>query len=196
MRSKIRHARSPSPTLAKARPSQAAAWVDPHLRRYPDLDAIYPVATRVVDAAPLLSAWIKSNVTEPLLVGADIESEQWVSAVAGMAKVPYRVLRKERRGDRDVAIVVPDLHLFADRVPVLIDDIVSTGGTMIETVHHLREQRLPPAVCMAVHALFSEESYGKLTDIASAVVTTNAVPHSSNAIDLAPIIAESVRELL
>jgi ribose-phosphate pyrophosphokinase len=106
------------------------------------------------------------------------------------------VLRKERRGDHDVAVSVPDLHLFADRIPVLVDDIVSTGRTMIETARHLRDQGLPPAVCLAVHALLSEEGYGRLKAIASAVVTTNAVPHPSNAIDLAPLIGQSISELL
>ena len=172
------------------------AAVDPHLHRYSRLDEIYSVETRVAHAAPLLAAWIKSNVSRPLLIGPDIESEQWVAAVAGMADAPYRVLRKERRGDRDVRISVPDLHLFADRVPVLVDDIVSTGRTMIETARHLREQGLPAAVCMAVHALFSEESYAKLNEIASAIVTTNAVPHHSNAIDVAPIIAQSIGDLV
>jgi ribose-phosphate pyrophosphokinase len=172
------------------------ATVDPHLHRYATLDAIYPVATRVAHAAPLLSAWIKEHVARPLLVGPDIESEQWVAAVARTADAPYRVLRKERRGDRDVAVSVPDLHLLADRIPVLVDDIVATGRTMIETARHLLDQGLPPAVCLAVHALLSEESYGKLKEIASAVVTTNAVPHPSNAIDLAPVIAQSIRELL
>ena len=170
--------------------------VDPHLHRYKSLDAVYSVPSRVAHAAPLLAVWIRSNVERPLLIGPDIESEQWVSAVAGMADAPYRVLRKERRGDRDVAISVPDLSLFADRVPVLIDDIVSTGRTMIETARHLREQHLRPPVCIAVHGLFSDESYGKLKEVASTVVTTNSVTHPSNAIDLAPIIAQSMAGLV
>ncbi|TIR19923.1 MAG: ribose-phosphate pyrophosphokinase [Mesorhizobium sp.] len=172
------------------------ATVDPHLHRYPTLGAIYPIPTRTAHAAPLLAAWIRSNVERPLLVGPDIESEQWVAAVADMVGAPYRVLRKERRGDRDVRISVPDLHLYSDRIPVLIDDIISSGGTMMETARHLREQHFHFVVCVAVHALLSAESYRSLRDFASAVVTTNAVPHPSNAIDLTPVIAEAVRELM
>lgn len=108
---------------------------------------------------------------------------------------PDRVLRKERRGDREVAITVPDLGEVADRVPVLVDDIISSGRTMIETVRLPREQGLPPAVCLAVHAVFSEETFGMLNEIAATVVTTNSVPHPSNGIDLAPIIARRVSDL-
>ena len=170
--------------------------VDPHLHRYPSLDPIYPIPTRTAHAAPLLAAWIGSNVERPVLIGPDIESEQWVAAVAGMVGAPYRVLRKLRRGDRDVEISVPELHLSSDRVPVLIDDIVSSGRAMMETARQLREQHLARVVCVAVHALFSDETYRSLGDIASAVVTTNAVVHPSNAIDVTPVIAEAVRQLI
>lgn len=46
---------------------------------------IYTIPTRVVHAAPLISQWIKSNVTSPLIIVPDSESEQWVSAVANDA---------------------------------------------------------------------------------------------------------------
>jgi ribose-phosphate pyrophosphokinase len=170
--------------------------VDPHLHRHKSLDEIFPIPARVGHAAPLLAGWITSHVQRPLVIGPDSESQQWVSAVAELSDAPYRVLRKERRGDREVAITVPDLGEVADRVPVLVDDIISSGRTMIETVRHLREQGLPPAVCLAVHAVFSEETLGKLKEIAATVVTTNSIPHSSNGIDLAPIIARSVGDLV
>ncbi len=172
------------------------ATLDPHLHRYSSLEEIYSVETHVAHAAPLLADWIRSHVTRPFIIGPDIESKQWVSAVAGMADAPYRVLQKERRGDRDVRISVPDLRQIADRVPVLVDDIVSTARTMTETARHLRAQGLPPPVCLAVHALFSEGSYAKLKEVAAAVVTTDAVPHPSNGIAVAATIAQSIGELL
>jgi ribose-phosphate pyrophosphokinase len=43
---------------------------------------------------------------EAILIGADSESEQWVSAVGKEADAPYTVLEKVRRGDRDVEIAV------------------------------------------------------------------------------------------
>ena len=170
--------------------------VDPHLHRHKSLDEIFPIPTRTVHAAPLLAGWIAAHVQRPLVIGPDSESQQWVSAVAELSDAPYRVLRKERRGDRRVAITVPDLGEVADRAPVLVDDIISSGRTMIETIRHLREQGLPPAICLAVHAVFSEEAFGELKKIAATVVTTNSIPHSSNGIDLASITAHSAGDLL
>src|SRR5690606_29397042 len=86
--------------------SSAFDWlvtVDPHLHRYAGLDDIYSIPSRVVHAAPLLAQWIRAHLANPLLIGPDSESEQWVSAVAAAAKAPYQILEKIRRGDRDVS---------------------------------------------------------------------------------------------
>jgi ribose-phosphate pyrophosphokinase len=170
--------------------------VDPHLHRYRTLDAIYAVPTRVVHAAPLIGDWIAQHVPAPFVVGPDSESEQWVAAVAARAGAPYRVLRKERRGDRQVEITLPDLHAFREQTPVLVDDIVSSGRTMIETARHLREQGMPAPICIAVHALFSPEAHQALLELTSRIISTNTVAHETNAIDLSGLLVEQVADLL
>lgn len=175
--------------------SSAFGWlvtVDPHLHRYKSLDEIYSIPAKAVHSAPLIADWIVANERAPLVIGPDVESEQWVSEVAARARAPYRVLRKERRGDRDVEITIPDLHEFSDRVPVLVDDIVSSGRTMVETAGRLSAQGLAAPVCIAVHALLSAESFRALAEVAGAVVSTNAVPHESNRIDVAGLLAAGV----
>ena len=117
--------------------SDAFDWlvtVDPHLHRYSSLADIYSIPTHVVHAAPLIAEWIKANVTNPLIIGPDSESEQWVAAVASDVGAPYSVLEKVRHGDRDVEIRLKDLEQWKGRTPVLVDDIISTGRTMIEAV--------------------------------------------------------------
>ncbi|WP_246249266.1 ribose-phosphate pyrophosphokinase [Chelativorans alearense] len=169
--------------------------VDPHLHRYQSLGEIYTIPAYSLHAAPLLAGWIRTHVRDPLLIGPDVESEQWVSEVATSVGAPHQVLRKTRRGDRNVDIEVPDLRSFSDRTPVLIDDIVSTGRTMVETAHRLAGQGLCAPVCIAVHALFSEAAFQELNATASTVVTTNSVPHSSNGIDVTGLIVKALRSL-
>ena len=178
--------------------SSAFDWmvtVDPHLHRHNALSEIYSIPTAVGHAAPLIADWIRANVGMPVIVGPDIESEQWVADVATRADCPYRVLRKERRGDRDVKITIPPLDDVAERIPVLVDDIVSSGRTMLEAVAQLRATALPAPVCIAVHALFADDSYRALKRLGAKVVSTDAVPHESNAIALASIVADCVRRV-
>lgn len=175
--------------------SDAFDWlvtVDPHLHRYSSLADIYRIPTHVVHAAPLVSEWIKANVTNPLIIGPDSESEQWVAAVASDVGAPYSVLEKVRHGDRDVEIRVTDLEQWKGRTPVLVDDIISTGRTMIEAVHLLSSQGWPSPVCVAVHGLFADEADRVLARLGARVVTTNSVPHATNAIDIKKALAAQI----
>src|SRR3546814_1157072 len=90
------------------------------------------IPTQVVHAAPFLASWIKRNVARPLIIGPDLESEQWVSQVAADADAPFLVCEKIRSGDRHVTISIPNAPAFLDRQPVLVDDIASSGRTLTE----------------------------------------------------------------
>lgn len=170
--------------------------VDPHLHRHSSLSEVYSVRAFAVHAAPLLADWIRANVERPLLIGPDAESEQWVAAVAKTAEVPYVVLQKIRRGERDVEISVPHLKRWREATPVLVDDIVSTARTMIETIRHLIDVRMRPPVCVAVHGVFAEGAYHELLEAgASRVATSNTIVHKSNAIDVTGLLAGAIRAI-
>ncbi len=179
--------------------SQSFDWmvtVDPHLHRIHRLDQIYAIAARTQHAAAPISAWIAENVDDAVLIGPDAESAQWVGAVAKGAGKPFVVLTKTRRGDRDVEVSVPEVERWRAMTPVLVDDIISTGRTMIETLGHLAAAKMKPAVCVGVHAVFAPGAYKDLQGAGPArIVTTNTIAHPSNAIDVGPLLAEGVREL-
>jgi ribose-phosphate pyrophosphokinase len=171
--------------------------VDPHLHRHADLRELYtiPVVTR--HAAPLIAAWIDAHVPDAVLIGPDAESAQWVAVIAEAARVPHVVLEKTRRGDRTVEVSLPALGAWRGRTPVLVDDIISTGQTMLATLAHLRPQSVPAPVCVGVHAVFAEHAYDALlAGGAARVVTCNTIPHPSNAIDVDDLLADGVRGAL
>lgn len=174
--------------------SESFDWlvtIDPHLHRLPSLGAVYSIPSRVLHAASYVSTWIREHVAQALLVGPDAESTQWVEAVAHAAESPFVVLEKERRGDREVAVSVPQVDRWRERTPVLVDDIISTGRTMIETIGHLRRAGFRPPVCIGVHAVFAKHAYQDLLAAgAASVVTCNSIPHPSNRIDVMPLLAE------
>lgn len=169
--------------------------VDPHLHRFHDLGDIYRLEAANVHAAPLLANWIKANIDYPLVIGPDAESEQWVSAVAARADAPHLVLTKERLGDRNVRITAPDLTPYRDRQPVLVDDIVSSGHTIIEAARLLAAAGLPRPIVVAVHAVLNDEAYATLQEVGLRLVTTNTIPHATNGINASPILAEAIARL-
>jgi len=174
--------------------------VDPHLHRLAALAEVYSVPTRVVAAAPRIAAWVRQNVERPALVGPDAESVQWVAAVAAELDCPTLILTKVRRGDRDVSISPLDEGArqgaaidWSTHTPVLVDDIVSTARTMIETVARLRSAGATSPICVGVHAVFCERAYDDLVEAGAArVVTCNTIPHPSNAIDVLDLLADAM----
>jgi len=167
--------------------------IDPHLHRRRDLGEIFSIPTRVEHAAALLADWIAAHARAPLVIGPDSESEQWVAAVAKRAGAPHVVLSKTRLGDRRVEVAAPDLSAFAALQPVLIDDIISSGRSMIEAARQIEAQGLSKPYCLAVHALFAEDSYTALQQAMARIVTTDTIAHPSNGISVAELLAAAVR---
>jgi ribose-phosphate pyrophosphokinase len=177
--------------------SQFADWmvtVDPHLHRHSSLHGIYSIRTEVAAAAPAISRWISRNVADPLVVGPDAESAQWAERVSDGANCPHIVLRKQRHGDHDVEVSLPDVRHLAERTPVLIDDIISTARTMIAAIVQLRAAGMVRApVCIGVHALFCGDAFAALSAAgAGEIVTCNTIVHPSNRIDVIGEIADAV----
>ena len=171
--------------------------VDPHLHRISSLEEVYDIPNKVVRAADAISEWIIENIENPVLIGPDSESEQWVSEVAKNAGAPFMVLQKVRHGDREVEVSVPEVGRYKDHTPVLVDDIISTARTMIETVEHLKITGMKPPICIGIHAVFSGNAYQELMDTGvNNIVTCNTIPHPSNAMDLSNVLAKEVKQIM
>lgn len=179
--------------------SSAVDWmvtVDPHLHRLDALGGVYTIPTTVAHAASPIAAWVKSEISKPVLVGPDQESEQWVAAVAAACGAPFEILTKTRRGDRDVSVSASHRE-WNGHTPVLIDDIVSTGRTLVEATRSLRAAGSAAPVCIAIHAVFADSVESELVSAgASGIVTCNTITHASNRICVADPIAEAARPYL
>ncbi|MFH1333859.1 MAG: phosphoribosyltransferase family protein, partial [Pseudomonadota bacterium] len=123
--------------------------------------------------------------------GPDSESRQWVSQVADLINAPYQVLEKKRYGDKSVSISLPQVEQYWDYTPVVVDDVISTAHTMIETVKVLKTAKMKKVICMAVHALFAGDAFKRLSKThVRQIVTCNTITHRSNAIDLGSSIGD------
>lgn len=171
--------------------------VDPHLHRHAHLSEIYTIPTAVVHAALAISQWIRNEVRDPIVIGPDSESEQWAAEVAQGAGCPYMILQKERHGDRDVELSMPDANPLAQRTPVLVDDIASTARTLVAAVANLKHLHARQPACVVVHPIFADDAYEALTEAgADTIASCNTIAHSSNRIDIAPLLAAGIAGFL
>lgn len=167
--------------------------VDPHLHRYHSLEEVYSIPTTVMHAAPLISQWIQEHVKDPFLIGPDRESAQWVADVADTS--PFIVLNKVRNKDGHVKITWPPLEAIDGKTPVFVDDIISSGGTILQAINQLKSFTDTAPICIAIHPIFAENSYQTLLEAgAQEIITCNSIPHPSNQIDLTPLLVPALKK--
>ncbi|MFH1133908.1 MAG: ribose-phosphate diphosphokinase [Nanoarchaeota archaeon] len=164
--------------------------IDPHLHRVSNIESLFPQGKRLT-AVKLLAAFLRAHYPKAIIVGPDEESFQWAMAVAGLAKTRAMVLKKKRFDDEHVHITEARESLRGQTVAI-VDDIISSGHTMLEVIRQAKRQKAKRIVCLAVHGIFAENADEKLRRLGAVVVTTNTIPHQSNRIDVAPLIAEAL----
>jgi ribose-phosphate pyrophosphokinase len=178
-----------------ARRFDTVITVDPHLHRTHELRDAVPARRAVaVSAAPAMAAWLAGRGRRPLLIGPDEESAQWLSAIAGPAGLEFGVAHKQRRGDRDVEVRLPDLA-FTGRHVVLVDDVVSTGHTLAEAATRLAAAGAASISVLVSHALFVEDALERLRAAGVGdVCSTDSILHPSNRVPLDGLLAKALRE--
>jgi ribose-phosphate pyrophosphokinase len=167
--------------------------VEPHLHRTADLTPVFqgtPVAS--LSAAELLAQRIGRRGA-PVIVGPDAESEPWVARIADALGAPHVVARKSRQGDRSVQVSLPATADVAGRRAVIVDDICSTGATLIEATSRLLAAGAASVEIAVVHALFPRGVAASLKRAgARAIITTDSCGRRPTAIPLAPLLAAAL----
>jgi len=176
----------------------AILTVDAHLHRVRDIESVFPDSKAInLTSAELTAEFIKENYpADPLLLGPDEESLQWVKKIADLTGCDYGTGKKVRFGDMQVKIELPPISL-GNKDVILIDDMVSTGYTLATAAQCLRDNGARSVDCIITHPLFTR---GALTLLRKSgirrVVSTDTVVHSTNRIFMAPILASGLAELL
>ena len=174
----------------------ALITVDPHLHRVATLQEAVPVPQAIVlSGAPILADLIALHRKQPLLVGPDEESAQWISQAAQRHGFDFAVCRKTRHGDRSVDVTLPQAD-FAGRSVVLLDDIASSGHTLASVTHLLMAAGAVTVDVAVTHALFADDAIKLIKEAGvSNIWSTDCIPHPSNAVSMAPLIATALTSL-
>lgn len=180
-----------------------AAWfdglvtVDPHLHRIASLDAIMGgIPALAVSAAPALMQAIASDLDpRTIVVGPDIESRPWVESIARPLGLDVLVGEKIRKGDREVVLTVPDFARASGRPAILVDDLISSGTTLMACARLLHEAGATRVEAIATHSLASVADLDRLT--VAGIARLRATDSTSNAIasiPLAGVLGEAIRK--
>ncbi len=169
--------------------------VDPHLHRTRSLDQVIPSTRNYsLQASALIGHFLTQQLENPFILGPDEESVQWVNAIAHPLQLDSGVASKTRHSDTEVDIEFPDIDI-AGRHVVLVDDIISSGNTLVCISRLLRSKGARSISAVVTHALFNVEAGQRLSHAGiDTIWSTDSVIHDTNAIPLAGLLATAIRK--
>jgi len=170
--------------------------VDAHLHRTASIREVFPgITAENLSAMPAIAqALDKTLDPATMVVGPDAESQPWVRDLAGRLGLTHAVARKLRKGDHDVTVEFPEAGHVAGRPILLVDDIVSSGATLTACAQALKAANATTIDAVVTHALFPEDLREALAAAGiRSIRSTSSVVHPTNAISLAPLLADALR---
>lgn len=147
-----------------------------------------------ISSIPLLANHAKGmRLNNPLVVSPDAGGAQRVSEFAKHLDSDSLVLKKYRnRSTGEVTIEDPDLDIRG-RDALLVDDIISSGGSIIAATEVLRRKGANRVYAMCAHALLLGDAAEKITKAGvDEIIATNSIPNQFSKVDLSHAISEQL----
>lgn len=169
--------------------------IDPHLHRYKSLKDIFTVPSVCLTANQIIGQYIKKNIQNPVIIGPDWESYQWAEIIAHEVGCENTVLEKTRFSSRHVTSKMTKKVTIRGKNVVIVDDIISTGHTMIEAAKKARAAKAKSIIGIGVHGLFVENGLSKMKKAGfNQIITTNCIEHPTNRIDVTELLVEELKK--
>ncbi len=155
----------------------------------------FDVKPKELDAAPVIGDYITEMGIDPVVIGPDEGAESLARAVAVPHGFDYDVLQKKRLAD-DMVEMKPKALDVSGKDIVIVDDIISTGGTIAEASRILREQGAHDVYAFCVHGLFVQNAIMRMHHAGiKEVVSTDTVESAFSRVSVAKLIANSLSTL-
>jgi len=166
--------------------------IDPHLHRKKSLGSIFNVKSVKLTANSLIAEYVKKHIKNPVVIGPDEESYKWAENIANILDVESRILKKKRYSSYHVEVKLNKKIDFEGKNAVIVDDIISTGHTILETAKLLRRLGAKYIYCICIHGIFVNDALKKLNKARIKVISTNTIPNPVARINVGGLIAESL----
>ena len=170
--------------------------IDMHQHRVVKSSNVFKIPAHNLTAMHLLADYVKTNgaLEKPLVIGPDAEAEQWAKIASERLETDYDVFEKKRFGDEKVEIR-PRKATAKGRDILIVDDIISTGGTIVEALKILISNGARKVDVACTHPILAGGALSKIYEAgAQNVIGTDTVPSPISYVSVAPLIAEEVRK--
>jgi ribose-phosphate pyrophosphokinase len=176
--------------------------IDLHLHRIENISKVFKIPSTNLTVVPDLARYVKQNLKlrNPAVVGPDEEAEQWARVAAKELSADYDVLEKHRVsasedkkfGEVDIK---PRELTMKGRDVLIVDDIISTGGTIVKAMDILKKNGANKIYVATCHPVLVEGALMKIYEAgAEMVIGTDTIPSPISYVSAAPAVARAVKK--
>ncbi|MDH3617540.1 MAG: ribose-phosphate pyrophosphokinase [Nitrosopumilus sp.] len=142
----------------------------------------------------LVKYFKKINLRNPLVVSPDQGGKERAKEFASEFDSEFIALKKQRdRKTGKVKIKTEGLDIV-DRDVILVDDMISTGGSIIKATEFLKKQKCKRVFVACTHALLMNNAEKKIRKAGVAkIISTNTIPGKTSIVDISSTIAKALK---
>jgi ribose-phosphate pyrophosphokinase len=130
--------------------------------------------------------------TVDLLVSPDKGGIERVRRMADILGKPWIALEKKRIDSDHVELTLPATGTppLAGRHVAILDDVISTGGTIVEAARLLHREKVSTIVAACTHGLFLRDAFERIKAVCDHLYSTDTLDNPADKVSVAPDIAQ------
>jgi ribose-phosphate pyrophosphokinase len=156
----------------------------------------FKIKSENLSAIPDLARYFqKINLKNPLVVSPDQGGKERAKEFADKFGSDFIALKKKRnRKTGIVQIKTEGLDGVRGRDMILVDDMISTGGSIIKATEFLKTQKCNRVFVACTHALLMNDAEKKIRKSGvTKIISTNTIPGKTSIVDISSTIAKAIK---
>ena len=148
-----------------------------------------------VSAIPELAKYFKRmKLKDALVVSPDMGGALRAKRFASLINTDFIALKKSRNRKTGKVVIQSSKVDVRGKDLILVDDIISTGGSIVKAAQFLKKQKCKRVFVACTHGLFVEDAEKKIKNAGvSRIISTNTIPRNTSKVDISGVIADSIR---
>ena len=148
-----------------------------------------------VSAIPELAKYFKKmKLKDALVVSPDMGGALRAKRFASLINTDFIALKKSRNRKTGKVVIQSSKVDVRGKDLILVDDIISTGGSIVKAAQFLKRQKCKRVFVACTHGLFVGDAEKKIKNAGvSRIISTNTIPRNTSKVDISGVIVDSIR---
>ena len=142
----------------------------------------------------LVKHFKKMKMKNPVVVSPDLGGKDRAVKFSELLKTDFIALKKQRDRKTGKVKILSGKVDVKDRDLILVDDMISTGGSIIKATQFLKKQKCRRVFVACTHALLVNDAAKKIKNAGvSLIISTNTIRGESAKVDVSKVISDALK---